>query len=135
MSPADYETFAHPYLRRIFEAFPGALKLYHNDANIVPFAERLAEAGFDVLNFGHEFDISEAARRIGGRVALMGNVAPLDVLARGTPEDVAASAERCLSATDGRIILSAGGGTSPGTPAENVDALVQAVHAWEGRPV
>jgi MtaA/CmuA family methyltransferase len=130
LSPAMYEEFAHPYLKRIFDAFPGMLKIYHNDANVEPFAERLAESGFDILNFSHNFDTSEAFRRIGDKVTLLGNVPPLNVLARGTVAEVRECADYCLNATQGRIILSAGGGTSSGTPAENIDALVDAVRSW-----
>jgi len=41
---------------------------------------------------------------------------------------VRAEARACLekAASGGGLILSAGGGLSPGTPAENIDALVQA---------
>ncbi len=134
LSPADYETFAHPYLKRIFDSFPAMLRLYHNDANIEPFAEHLAELDFDILNCGHELDVADLHRRIGDRVTIMGNVPPLDVLARGNPEEVTTSARNCLEGTNGDLILSAGGGTSPGTPAENVDALVQAVRNWKRRP-
>ncbi len=130
LSPSMYEEFAHPYLSRIFDAFPGMLKIYHNDANIEPFAERLAESGFDILNFSFNFDTAEAFERIGDKVTLLGNVAPLSVLARGTAAEVKECAEYCLNATGGRIILSAGGGVSSGTPAENIDALVQAAEDW-----
>lgn len=126
LSPADYEEFAHPYLKRIFDAFPGALKIYHNDADTQPFAERLAEAGFDILNFAYGFDIADAYRRIGGKVTLMGNVPPLGTLARGTADEVLASAKHCVEATNGRLILSAGGGVSSGTPEGNIRALVKA---------
>jgi uroporphyrinogen decarboxylase len=127
MSPADYEGFAHPYLERVFAAFPGMLKVYHNDANVEPFAERLAETGFDVLNFSHNIDISKLAGRIGHRIALMGNVPPLQVLVEGTPEEVAASTQKCLDSGCKRLIVSAGGGMSPGTPAQNIEALVKTV--------
>lgn len=126
LSPADYEVFAHPYLERIFTAFPDMLKIYHNDANVEPFAERLVDTGFDALNFSHLWDIDEVTRRIGDRVALIGNVPPLQVLAQGSSDEVRASAAKCLSAGNSRLILSAGGGTSPGTSAENIDALVEA---------
>lgn len=126
LSPADYEIFAHPYLERVFAAFPDMLRIYHNDANIEPFAERLAETGFDALNFSHRIDMSVMSSRIGRKVGLIGNVPPLQVLAQGSPEDVTESAFKCLAVGNGRMILSAGGGTSPGTPAENVDALVLA---------
>ena len=130
LSPADYETFAHPYLKRIFDAFPGMLRMHHNDANIQPFAEKFAEVGFDILNFSHTFDMADAYGRIGKKVTLMGNVPPLDILVRGTPDEVSVCAEYCLKATGGRVILSAGGGTSPDTSAENIDALVEAVKSW-----
>ncbi len=132
LSPTDYDEFAHPYLKRIFDAFPLMLRLYHNDASIQPFAERMADLGIGILNFSHEFDIEDAHKRLGDRVTLMGSVPPLGVLARGIPEEVTAWANRCLNATNGRIILSAGGGVSAGTTSENIDALVEAVRAWEG---
>jgi uroporphyrinogen decarboxylase len=62
----------------------------------------------------------------------MGNVPPLDVGARGQPIDVIRWARTCLEkgASGGGLILSFGGGVSPDTPPDNIDALVQVVHAW-----
>jgi len=73
-------------------------------------------------------DIGAVREAVGPRLALLGNVAPLGTLARGTPEQVFAEARACVekAAPGGPFILSAGGGASPGTPAENVDALVRA---------
>jgi uroporphyrinogen-III decarboxylase len=53
---------------------------------------------------------------------------------RGTPADVARWAQECLNkgAPGGGLILSFGGGVSPGTPAENIDALLRAVREWKG---
>jgi uroporphyrinogen-III decarboxylase len=47
---------------------------------------------------------------------------------RGTPEQVYAEARACVEkvAGSGAFILSAGGGLSPGTPAEHIDALARA---------
>ena len=61
-------------------------------------------------------------------MALLGNVAPLGTLVRGTPEQVYREARACVekAAGAGGFVLSAGGGASPGTPAENIDALVRA---------
>ena len=61
------------------------------------------------------------------RMALLGNVAPLGTLVRGTPEKVYREARACIEkAGPGGFILSAGGGLSPGTQAEHIDALVRA---------
>jgi uroporphyrinogen decarboxylase len=63
---------------------------------------------------------------------MMGNVPPLDVGVRGTPEEVAQSAQACLDkgAPGGGMILSFGGGVSPGTPAENIDAILNTAREW-----
>jgi uroporphyrinogen-III decarboxylase len=51
---------------------------------------------------------------------------------REPPEVVERSALECLDkgAPGGGMILSFGGGVSPGTPAENIDALVKAAREW-----
>ncbi len=61
-------------------------------------------------------------------IVLMGNVPPLDVMARGTVQEVEQWARECVEKTGGEgLILSAGGGVSPETPAEALDALVRAI--------
>jgi len=128
VSRRHYEALIGPHLRRIFDEFDGLLRVYHNDTPCLHLAASLAEANFDVFNFSHEVDIAEVKARMGRRVALMGNVPPLDVGVRGTPADVARYARECLDkgAPGGGMILSFGGGVSPGTPPENIDALLQA---------
>ncbi len=132
VSKRHYEAFIHPHLRRIFGAFDGLIRIYHNDTPCPHLLESLAEADFDVFNFSHEVDIGEVKAKMGHRVALMGNVPPLDVGVRGTPADVVRWARECLDkgAPGGGMILSFGGGVSPGTPVENIDALLEAARQW-----
>jgi len=128
LSARSYEEFAHPYLKRICDAFPPEwVKVYHNDANVRPFLSRLPECGFDVLNWSHKLDVLEARAKTDGRLCLMGNVPPLEVGVRGTPEAVGRQAEEILAKTQGAgLILSVGGGVSPGMPKENILALAAA---------
>jgi len=132
VSKRHYEELIHPRLRRIFDEFDGLIRVYHNDTPCPHLLESLAEANFDVFNFSHEMDIGEVKAVMGHRVAVMGNVPPLDVGVRGTPEDVKQWARQCLdkAAPGGGMILSFGGGVSPGTPPENIDALLEAVREW-----
>jgi uroporphyrinogen-III decarboxylase len=132
VSRSHYEDLIHPHLRRIFDEFDGLIRVYHNDTPCPHLLESLAEANFDVFNFSHEVDIGEVKAKMGHRVALMGNVPPLDVGVRGTPADVARWARECLDkgAPGGGMILSFGGGVSPGTPPENIDALLDAAREW-----
>jgi uroporphyrinogen-III decarboxylase len=132
ISPRTYQTLVEPHLKRIFEHFSGLLRIYHNDTPCPHLLDSLTQAGFDVFNFSHITDIALVKEKMGGRVALMGNVAPLDLGARGTPEQVFAAATQCLekAAPGGGMILSFGGGVSPGTLPENIDALLDAARAW-----
>jgi uroporphyrinogen-III decarboxylase len=136
VSRSHYEEFVHLNMRRIFDEFDGLIRVYHNDTPCPHLLESLAEANFDVFNFSHEVDVGEVKAKMGHRVALMGNVPPLDVGVRGTPADVARCARECLdkSAPGGGMILSFGGGVSPGTPAENIDALLEAARQWTRMP-
>jgi uroporphyrinogen decarboxylase len=63
---------------------------------------------------------------------MMGNVPPLDVGVRESPEVVAEWSKACLdkAAPGGGMILSFGGGVSPDTPAENIDAMLEAARTW-----
>ncbi len=132
ISVKHYQEFAAPYLRRIFDEFEGLVRIYHNDTPCAHLYPALAEANFDVFNFSHKADIGEVKAQMGHRVALMGNVPPLDVAVRQPPEVVAEWATRCLdkAAPGGGLILSVGGGVSPDMPAENVDAMLAAACAW-----
>ena len=91
----------------------------------------LRELGVDIFNFTHLQEMSNVRKAVGDEVCLMGNVAPLDVLAKGTPEQVLAQARDCLNSHGGKggLLLSAGGGVSPGTPAANIRALISAARA------
>ena len=127
-----YMEFAHPCLKRICDAFPKDwVKLYHNDANIDACLEHLPDAGFNVLNWGKQTDLAEVKARAGQRLCLMGNVNPLEVGMRGTPGEVRAATLDVLAKSGGEgIILSVGGGVSPGMPRENIRAMLGALNEF-----
>lgn len=127
LSPEDYDEFAHPSLKAIFEEFKDYIKVYHNDSNTTSILAKLADTGFDVFNFSHEVDITKAREEMGGRICLMGNIPPLDILVRSTPQDIIQSARNIINnvTRPQGFILSAGGGISPGTPGANISALAR----------
>lgn len=131
ISPEDAEKFALPRLRRIFEGFPGMIHIYHNDTPNEKMLEGLATIGMDVFNFSHEIDMEMARTALGDEVVLMGNLPPLDLLVRGTREQVLEETESLVKKIDrlGPLIVSAGGGVSPGTPIENLQAVLEVVQA------
>ncbi len=128
LGPADFREFALPYLREVFAAVEVSVKAFHNDAYGLICARELRGLGVNLFNFSFEHSL-EAVRRLAGEgVTLLGNIPPRDVLARGKPEDVRTSVRAAVASLGDRrwVILSAGGGTPPGVPSENLDALVAA---------
>jgi uroporphyrinogen-III decarboxylase len=130
-----YKEFAHPYLKKICDAFPKDwVKIYHNDADIHACLDYLPDCGFNVLNWGKQMDISEVKARVGKRMCLMGNVNPLEIGVRGTPDEVFDATIDILEKSGGEgIILSVGGGTSPGMPRENILAMQKAVNEFNSK--
>jgi len=129
LSPADMERFALPYLRRIFESFGELIHIYHNDTPNANMLGGLATIGMDVFNFSHEIDPARARADLGPKVVLMGNIPPLDVMVRGTVDDVKTATRQLLDKADryGPVLISPGGGVSPATPVENLQAMVEVV--------
>ncbi len=136
ISLEHYNEFVAHHLRRIFDEFEGLIRIYHNDTPCPHLHRALAEANFDVFNLTHEVDIAQAKAEMGHRVAMMGNVPPLHVAVRQPPAVVAEFAKACLdrAAPGGGMILSVGGGVSPGTPAENLDAMLETARIWQPPP-
>ncbi len=130
-----YLEFAHPYLKRICDAFPKDwVKVYHNDAEVDACLDHLPDTGFNVLNWGKQKHISEVKRRVGDRMCLMGNVNPLEIGVRGTPDEVKDETLDVLESSGGEgIILSVGGGTSPGMPRENILAMLEALEEFNAK--
>ena len=89
----------------------------------------IAASGADGVGLDWTVDIAAARAAVGSRVALQGNLDPLVLLT--DPETVAREASaivRAAGPAPGHV-FNLGHGIVPGTPPENVAALVEAVHA------
>ena len=120
----DYEEFALPATRKIFEAVGNRVPriLYLNGCSTI--LESMATSGADVLSVDWRISIEEARLRVGDRVALQGNLDPVLLLG---------SKERLLSRTSEILqqagpvghILNLGHGILPNTPVENAKAFIE----------
>jgi uroporphyrinogen decarboxylase len=91
--------------------------------------EAMADCGADALGIDWQTDLGAARRRVGDRVALQGNLDPMALFA--PPAAIEREVERVLGSY-GRgagHVFNLGHGVSQHTPPENVQALVEAVHA------
>lgn len=117
-----------PHVKRIVDAMH-ALRvpviLYVNGC--AQLLEVLAETGADVLGIDWRVDPAQAIERVGGRVALQGNMDPCVLFA--PPAAVEREARRTLDGFRGAQghVFNLGSGILPGTPVESVEALVRTV--------
>ncbi|MGH8772133.1 MAG: uroporphyrinogen decarboxylase, partial [Burkholderiales bacterium] len=90
--------------------------------------ESIAAAGFDGIGLDWTLDLGQARARIGGKVALQGNLDPAVLLT--DPQTVASETSKILAAygSGAGHVFNLGHGVLPQTPPENVAALVNAVH-------
>ena len=134
-SEEEYLEFAHPRLKRIFDHFSVPVKMFHNDnfGNRYTTFPHIADLGVNLFNFSFQAELGEAARLLGPKVAILGNLPPLELLTRGTPEEIAEAVNAQLeNLPEGcRLMLSAGGGASPGMPKGNLRAMLDALSRRE----
>lgn len=128
VSRRDFETFGLPYLKRAFDA-DVTVKFFHNDASAKASAPSLEAAGVNLFNFGIQHTLAEMKAWTNGKITLMGNLPPRDVLADGSPADVQRATAEMLNALEDktRFIASCGGGMPPHAPSENIRALISTV--------
>jgi uroporphyrinogen decarboxylase len=89
----------------------------------------ISGCGATAVGLDWTVDLAEARRRVGGRVALQGNLDPLVLLTDAdTVRREAAAVVRAAGAAPGHV-FNLGHGIVPATPPEHVAALVDAVHA------
>ena len=143
LSPTLYREFSLPYLERIARELPRGeggqrTPLILFGKGNAPHLEALAATGTDAVGVDWLVGMDEAARLIGGKVALQGNLDPATLY--GSPQAIAREAARVLDdyaagnggSREGHV-FNLGHGMSPDMDPEHVAALVEAVHAHSAR--
>jgi len=127
LSPDEYREFVLPHTRSVFDALPPSTPSLHFGTGTSALLDLQVEAGGSVLGIDHRSDLAEASRRF-TNLALQGNMDPAILFAG--PEAVRSACRAVLTAVGDRdgFIFNLGHGVLPGTPVDNVIALVDAVH-------
>jgi uroporphyrinogen-III decarboxylase len=123
----DFKEFALPYFKELY-ASDVTVKFFHNDAECAKSIGYYPEIGINLYNPGIFNTLAELRRMPANRLAIVGNIPPRDVLAKGSPADVRAAVQKLLAETPdkSRLMLSCAGGLPPGASTENIGAFVEA---------
>jgi uroporphyrinogen decarboxylase len=124
LNRSDYEEFALPYTRKIFDAVGNRVPrvLYLNGCSTI--LESMAGSGADVISIDWRISMAEARRRVGDRVGLQGNLDPCVLL--GTRDRIISKTREILEQA-GPVghIMNLGHGILPPTPTENARAFIE----------
>ena len=143
LSPAMYREFSLRYLQRIADGLArgdgaGRTPLVLFGKGNAAHLEALAATGCEGVGVDWTVGIGDAARRVGGRVAVQGNLDPATLYA--APDASRAAARSVLDdyaagnggSREGHV-FNLGHGMSPDMDPERVAVLVEAVHAASAR--
>jgi MtaA/CmuA family methyltransferase len=125
VSPKQYRRFALPYEQRIFAAVKdaGAIPRLHICGNTSHLVADMARSGADIVDLDWMVDLGQAAETFGeDGPAPCGNFDPVEIMLRGTPEDVARATRACAEAGGPRHISAAGCEIPDHTPGANMKA-------------
>ena len=121
--------------RRVAEACvdAGAFVFFHASEEKEDYLVLMKEIGVSAISIGPGLDISKARRALGPEVCILGNLDPIEVLMKGTPQEVAEETRRIIREVGGPAYMFNTGECVPReTPVENMDAMMQtAREAWE----
>ena len=92
----------------------------------------LVETGADMLDVDYKTDLEVCREAVGNRAVVRGTVDPSSVFQLGDPELVDRKCRESIEilGQTGRYFMDAGCQIMPGTPPENVHAMVKSVHKY-----
>ncbi|HET8647770.1 MAG TPA: uroporphyrinogen decarboxylase, partial [Vicinamibacteria bacterium] len=135
LDEADYRELVLPHVARVFEGLAGTgVPLIHFGTGTGHLLALQKQAGGDVIGLDWRIPLDEGWRKLGEGVAVQGNLDPTALFA--PRERLLAKADDVLQRAGGRPghIFNLGHGVLPGTPVENVRALIEHVHARTTTP-
>jgi uroporphyrinogen decarboxylase len=133
LSDAAYQEFSLAYMQKIVNGL-----IRENDGRKLPvilftkgggqWLESMADTGADALGLDWTTNIGDARRRVGGKVALQGNMDPSVLYA--SPQAIRAEVSRILASYgsgDGHV-FNLGHGITPEVDPAHAGAFIEAVH-------
>lgn len=126
LSPKDFASLVKPELTETANLINsrGAIGVLHICGAAQKIIKDMAATGFPALSIEEKVDIVQARQMIGAKPTLVGNVSAARTLFSGTPDAVREEAKKAIA--NGINVVAPGCGIAPGTPLDNVKALVSA---------
>lgn len=142
VSPRMFREFLAPQLKRVIMGFKelGLPVIKHTDGNILPILDQIVDAGMDALDPIDpiaSLDIGDFKQRLGGKMALKGNVDCAHTLTNGTEKQVVEETISVLrkAAAGGGLIVSSSNSIHSGVKPGNYLAMWNAIRTYGRYPM
>lgn len=122
IAPDTYRDFELEYQRRQFDAI-SVPKILHICGNVDQIVEWMGQTGADILSIEPKSSGKLAREKCGPDIVLMGGVDTVTTLYLKDPDTVKNECEKRIA--DGIQILAPGCAVAPGTPTENLLAMME----------
>jgi uroporphyrinogen decarboxylase len=132
LSLTDYRDFAFEATKRLVRAVQGlGVPVIYFGVETAGLLSQMAQTGADVLGLDWRQPLAEGWSAVGHTRAVQGNLDPITLFA--PPEILEARVREILHSANGRPghIFNLGHGIVPGTPVENVQAVVKMVREFK----
>ena len=128
ISDRVFRTFSLPHLQPLigWAKEHGVYTWLHICGNTTDKLDSIAETGASCFSLDYKVNLAVAKEKIGGKIALAGNIDPVSILNQKGPEDVRAAAQACISAASagGGFVLTSGCDLPPTIPMDNLRAML-----------
>ncbi len=143
ISPAMFERFFFPYLRRIVDRCHAHSLPFikHTDGNIEVIEKELLLGcgvdGYHAIEPSAGMDIARLKKQYGDRLTLLGNIDCGHLLTRGTKSEIAEAVRRCIrdAAPGGGYVLSSSNSIHGDIPTANFLAMLEAARKFGEYPI
>lgn len=133
ISPPMYRKYALPYQQKIVDLVHelGKAYLLHICGSTEAILQDMLETGADAFDLDYKTDSNAIHDAYANKVVLSGTIDPSGVLALGTPDMVCEKTQELLDIykDSPRLIVCSGCALPPGTPEENMRALIDTVRS------
>jgi len=134
ISREQFIEFSLPYLKKVGARLKqrGVWLTVHICGNTTNRLDQIPLTGADIMSVDYKVDLSEARRILGGKIAFAGNMNPVEIMQKETPQGVAAACREAIAKAgiSGGYILMPGCDIPPNVPIENVRSMVETAHEF-----
>ena len=135
LSIEQYMKFVFPPCKKLVEKVKKEMDVIiylHNSEISIPHLLAEAQLGVDIINVGPAANIAQVRKALTGKCCFSGNLDPIEVLMRGTPNQIDKEVKRILDtcAGQGGYLFNTGEMNPRDVPVENMRAMVKAVRTY-----